>query len=75
MLGLLKRLFLQPQKQKRQGDTKEVYHFILLYENQNGHSCTFRTYSSTYQGAKNELLRQNQGRQLSNISLKSKNLQ
>jgi len=47
----------------------------LLYENENGHFCTFRTYATTYQGAKAELLRQNQGRQLSNISLKSKNLQ
>lgn len=76
MLGLLKRLFLQPQtKQKRQEVKKEMYHFILLYENENGHSCTFRTYSGTYQSAKAELLRQNQGRQLSNISLKSKNLQ
>ena len=72
ILGLL----LQPQtKQKRQEAKKEMYHFILLYDNENGHSCTFRTYSSTYQGAKNELLRQNHGRQLSNISLKSKNLQ
>ena len=69
-------LFLQPQtKQKTDAAKKEMYHFILLYENENGHSCTFRTYSANYQGAKNELLRQNQGRKISNITLKSKNLQ
>lgn len=69
-------LFLQPQtKQKRQEAKKEMYHFILLYDNENGHSCTFRTYAADYQAAKAELLRQNQGRKLFNISLKSKNLQ
>jgi hypothetical protein len=73
MLGFLKGLFFQPKKQKT--EQKKVYHFILLYENENGHFCTFRTYATTYQGAKAELFRQNVGRQLSNISLKSKNLQ
>ena len=76
MLGLFKRLFLQPQtKQKTQEAKKEMYYFILLYENENGHSCTFRTYSANYAGAKKELLRQNEGRGISNITLKSKNLQ
>jgi len=76
MLGLFKRLFLQPQtKQKTEQVKNQIYHFILLYENENGHSCTFRTYSANYEGAKKELLRQNEGREISNISLKSKNLQ
>ena len=76
MLNILKRLFLQPKtKQKTQKAKKEIYHFILLYENENGHSCTFRTYSANYEGAKKELLRQNEGREISNITLKSKNLQ
>lgn len=76
MLGLLKRLILQPStKQKAEETKKEVYHFILLYENENGHSCIFRTYAANYQGAKNELLAQNPNKKIRNISLKSKNLQ
>ena len=76
MLGLFKRLFLQPQtKQKTEQVKNQIYHFILLYDNENGHSCTFRTYSANYAGAKKELLRQNEGREISNITLKSKNLQ
>lgn len=74
MFGFIKGLFLQPSPRQKTEKVK-MYHFILLYENENGHSCTFCTYSSTYQGAKKALLRQNHGRQLSNISLKSKNLQ
>ena len=76
MLNILKRLFLQPDtKQKTQTTKKEIYHFILLYENENGYSCTFRTYSANYQGAKNELLGQYPDKKITNISLKSKNLQ
>lgn len=76
MLGLFKRLFLQPQtKQKTEQVKNQIYHFILLYENENGHSCTFRTYSANYQGAKSELLRQYFDKKITNISLKSKNLQ
>ena len=76
MIGKLLRLFLQPQiKQKTQATKKEMYHFILLYENENGHSCTFRTYSANYQGAKDELFRQYPDKKITNISLKSKNLQ
>ena len=76
MIGKLLRLFLQPQiKQKTQATKKEMYHFILLYQNENGHSCTFRTYSANYQGAKDELFRQYPDKKITNISLKSKNLQ
>lgn len=76
MLNILKGLFLQPQiKQKTQITKKEMYHFILTYENENGHFCTFRTYSENYQEAKNELLRQYPDKKITNISLKSKNLQ
>lgn len=76
MIDKLLRLFLQPQtKQKKEATKKEMYHFILIYENENGHSCTFRTYSANYQGAKNELLGQYPDKKITNISLKSKNLQ
>lgn len=76
MIDKLLRLFLQPNtKQKQQELKKEMYHFILLYTNENGHSCTFRTYSANYQGAKNELLGQYPDKKITNISLKSKNLQ
>ena len=76
MIGKLLRLFLQPQtKQKTQATKKEMYHFILFYQNENGHSCTFRTYSANYQGAKDELFRQYPDKKITNISLKSKNLQ
>lgn len=74
MLNMLKRLFLQP-KAKAKAMKKEKYHFILIYENENGHSCTFRTYSANYQGAKTELLRQYPDKKITNIFLKSKNLQ
>jgi len=76
MLKTILGLFLQPQtKQKTQITKKEMYHFILTYENENGHFCTFRTYSANYQGAKNELLGQYPDKKITNISLKSKNLQ
>ncbi len=74
MLKTILGLFLQP-KQKTHATKKEMYHFILLYQNENGHSCTFRTYSANYQGAKNELLGQYPDKKITNISLKSKNLQ
>lgn len=73
MLGKLLGLFLQPKQQK--GTKKEMYHFILLYENENGHSCVFRTYAANYQAAKSELLRQYPNKKITNISIKSKNLQ
>lgn len=73
MLGKLLGLFLQPSKQKEK--SKEMYHFILLYENENGHFCVFRTYAANYQAAKGELLRQYPGKKITNISIKSKNLQ
>lgn len=76
MLKTILGLFLQPQtKQKTHGTKKEMYHFILLYENENGHSCTFRTYALNYQAAKSELLGQYPDKKITNISLKSKNLQ
>ena len=69
-------LFLQPQtKQKTEAMKKEMYHFILLYENETGHSCIFRIYSANYQAAKSELLRQYPDKKITNITLKSKNLQ
>ena len=76
MFKTILRLFLQPQiKQKTHATKKEMYHFILLYENENGHSCTFRTYAANYQAAKSELLGQYPNKKITNISLKSKNLQ
>lgn len=76
MIAKLLRLILQPQtKQKTQETEKKIYHFILLYRNENGHSCTFRTYAANYQAAKTELLGQYPDKKITNISLKSKNLQ
>ena len=75
MIDKLLRLFLQPQtEQKTQATKKEMYHFILLYENEKGYSCTFRTYAANYQAAKSELLGQYPNKNITNISLKSKNL-
>lgn len=76
MFGTILGLFLQPStKQKIKVMKNEMYHFILLYQNENGHSCTFRTYAANYQAAKTELLGQYPDKKITNISLKSKNLQ
>lgn len=76
MFKTILRLFLQPKtKQKTQEKQNQVYHFILLYENENGHSCIFRTYAPNYQAAKSDLLAQYPEKKITNITLKSKNLQ
>ena len=71
MFKTILRLFSQPQKQK----CKEMYHFILQYRNESGHLCEYRTYAPNYQAAKSELLRQYPNKTITNISIKSKNLQ
>lgn len=75
MLKLLKRIFLQPQTKQKNEIGDAMYHFILLYKNENGYSCTFRTYAPTYKAAKGQLLREYAGKKISDVSLKSKNLQ
>jgi tRNA A58 N-methylase Trm61 len=74
MLKLLQRLFLQPSKKQKQ-NVKKIYHYILTYANENGHYCTFRTYADSYEGAKKELNAQYIDKKISNISIKSKNIQ